>query len=102
MQLEKNNNSGAVIRVPAVTVRAAGPNEGFSFRFLGASPRDPLLEEKEPHGHGGVVGGSGLPRAGLWERESAARMLALMGGMRFASREPGHVGERGARTTLGK
>lgn len=35
-------------------------------------------------------------------RESAARMLALMGGMRFASREPGHVGERGARTTLGK
>ena len=54
MQVEENN-SGAVIRVPAVSVHVEGPNEGFSFFLVGLSQRELLLEKKEVHSPGREV-----------------------------------------------
>ena len=44
------NNSGAVIRVHAVTVLADGPNEGFSFFLIEFFSRELLLAEEETRG----------------------------------------------------
>lgn len=54
MQVEKNN-SGAVIRGPAVSVHVEGPNEGFSFFLVGLPQRELLLEKKEVHSPGREV-----------------------------------------------
>lgn len=54
MQLEKNN-SGAVIRVHAVSVDVEGPNEVFSFVLIGLFQRECLLEKKEARSDGGAV-----------------------------------------------
>ena len=47
------NNSGAVIRVRAVTALGDGPNEGFSFFLIELSSGELLLAEEETRSHSG-------------------------------------------------